>query len=463
MSRSDGVRHATRILLTRIHTSSSSSSSSAAAACNGASMQTAAAAARTAAVSRPLDAIIRRVLNLAARSPTAAHSAAAVPSSSLFSSSFSSSSAASPVSTPSAFSNSRALVFGCSGGAGGGACAVTRAGGRGRAAGACAGAGAVNLDNGGLRWLKTSAGRVRAVGAKAKVGAGAGAGAVHVDIGARARARQTQRMWTLGCPARSVQRGPFSGGGGVSAASQPSQHRCFLHCHTSSHLPFSPQPTPPPLHQILVRFRGALPDLFREGHSVVAEGFLRPLSEANTAAFTGSSIASASSSSGFSGRGATVLGVAEAEGAVVERGIGEGGARGEGGGVGEKGVGEWEEGEDVSASARSVGYFFAATEVLAKHDEKYMPKEVAAALEKNRAAIEAAGEEDTSDGEGEGKDDGERSVGEAQKGKKSSVGSGGAAAGSAAALGMGDGAKKPGKLSKLGQSPSVAQGYDIPS
>ncbi|CAI5993677.1 unnamed protein product [Closterium sp. NIES-64] len=283
-----------------------------------------------------------------------------------------------------------------------------------------------------------------------------------------------------GCPARSVQGGPFSGGGGLSAASQPSHHRCFLHCDTSSHLPFPPQPTPPPLRQILVRFRGALPDLFREGHSVVAEGFLRPLSEANTAAFTGSSIASASSSSGFSGRGATVLGVAEAEGAVVERGIGEGGARGEGGGVGEKGVGEWEEGEDVSASARSVGYFFAATEVLAKHDEKYMskevaaaleknlwdkymPKEVAAALEKNRAAIEAAGEgDDTSDGEGEGKDDGERSVGEAQKGNKSSVGSGGGAAGTAA-LGMGDGAKKPGKLSKLGQSPSVAQGYDIPS
>ncbi|CAI7819176.1 unnamed protein product [Closterium sp. NIES-54] len=455
MSRSDGVRHATRILLTRIHTSSSSSSSSAAAACNGASMQTAAAAARTAAVSRPLDAIIRRVLNLAARSPTAAHSAAAVPSSSLFSSSFSSSSAASPVSTPSAFSNSRALVFGCSGGAGGGACAVTRAGGRGRAAGACAGAGAVNLDNGGLRWLKTSAGRVRAVGAKAKVGAGAGAGAVHVDIGARARARQTQRMWTLALEkfAENSSANRFRLGGLVKEGSvripAGSIEMEFVVTDLAT--------------DILVRFRGALPDLFREGHSVVAEGFLRPLSEANTAAFTGSSIASASSSSGFSGRGATVLGVAEAEGAVVERGIGEGGARGEGGGVGEKGVGEWEEGEDVSASARSVGYFFAATEVLAKHDEKYMPKEVAAALEKNRAAIEAAGEEDTSDGEGEGKDDGERSVGEAQKGKKSSVGSGGAAAGSAAALGMGDGAKKPGKLSKLGQSPSVAQGYDIPS
>lgn len=29
--------------------------------------------------------------------------------------------------------------------------------------------------------------------------------------------------------------------------------------------------------QVLVRYRGALPDLFREGHSVVAEGFLRPI------------------------------------------------------------------------------------------------------------------------------------------------------------------------------------------
>ncbi|CAI5483620.1 unnamed protein product [Closterium sp. Yama58-4] len=240
---------------------------------------------------------------------------------------------------------------------------------------------------------------------------------------------------------------------------------------------------------ILVRYRGALPDLFREGHSVVAEGFLRPLSQANTAAFTasspGSSIGSATSSnsssgSGFSGRGTSVLGVVEAEGAVVGGGIGEGGASGEGEGGGEKGAEEW---EDVSASARSVGYFFAATEVLAKHDEnagqsvwfffaasevlakhdeKYMPKEVAAALEKNRAAMEAAGEgEDTSNGEGEGKagEDGERSVEEAQKGKKSSVGSGGGGG----ALGMGDGAKKPGKLSKLGQSPSVSQGYDIPS
>lgn len=33
------------------------------------------------------------------------------------------------------------------------------------------------------------------------------------------------------------------------------------------------------LAQILVRYRGALPDLFREGHSVVAEGFVRPFDQ----------------------------------------------------------------------------------------------------------------------------------------------------------------------------------------
>ncbi|CAI0412441.1 unnamed protein product [Linum tenue] len=30
---------------------------------------------------------------------------------------------------------------------------------------------------------------------------------------------------------------------------------------------------------ILVRYKGALPDLFREGHSVVVEGFVRPITE----------------------------------------------------------------------------------------------------------------------------------------------------------------------------------------
>lgn len=30
---------------------------------------------------------------------------------------------------------------------------------------------------------------------------------------------------------------------------------------------------------ILVRYEGSLPDLFREGHSVVVEGFVKPITE----------------------------------------------------------------------------------------------------------------------------------------------------------------------------------------
>lgn len=43
----------------------------------------------------------------------------------------------------------------------------------------------------------------------------------------------------------------------------------------------------------------------------------------------------------------------------------------------------------VSEKARSTECFFKATEVLAKHDEKYMPKEVAEALERNKKTLEA--------------------------------------------------------------------------
>lgn len=83
---------------------------------------------------------------------------------------------------------------------------------------------------------------------------------------------------------------------------------------------------------ILVRYKGSLPDLFREGHSVVVEGFMKP--------FT----------------------------AEVKKEVG---------------------GKAVSDKARNGDYYFSATEVLAKHDEKYMPKEVAAAIEKNKKMIEA--------------------------------------------------------------------------
>ncbi|KAK6138352.1 hypothetical protein DH2020_027936 [Rehmannia glutinosa] len=89
---------------------------------------------------------------------------------------------------------------------------------------------------------------------------------------------------------------------------------------------------------ILVKYEGSLPDLFREGHSVVVEGFIRPVDDE----IRKKEEVTLSSSS--------KLGVTE--------------------------------------KARSLDCYFAATEVLAKHDEKYMPAEVAAAIEKNKKLIE---------------------------------------------------------------------------
>lgn len=83
---------------------------------------------------------------------------------------------------------------------------------------------------------------------------------------------------------------------------------------------------------ILVRYQGALPDLFREGHSAVVEGFVKPITD-------------------------------EIRSEVAAK--------------------------NVSEKARSGDCYFVATEVLAKHDEKYMPKEVASAIEKNKKKIEA--------------------------------------------------------------------------
>eukprot|EP01018_Ginkgo_biloba_P039536 Gb_07449 [translate_table: standard] len=96
---------------------------------------------------------------------------------------------------------------------------------------------------------------------------------------------------------------------------------------------------------ILVRYKGMLPDLFREGHSVVVEGFVRPFASENN-----------NNNSNNNNDTFTPL---SSDRAVTEK-------------------------------ARGNGCYFSAVEVLAKHDEKYMPREVAAAIEKNRAAIEAA-------------------------------------------------------------------------
>lgn len=81
---------------------------------------------------------------------------------------------------------------------------------------------------------------------------------------------------------------------------------------------------------VLVRYQGSLPDLFREGHSVVVEGFVKPFTD------------------------------------EIRRDV---------------------PGKGISKKARRGECYFAATEVLAKHDEKYMPQEVAAAIEKNKAKI----------------------------------------------------------------------------
>lgn len=81
---------------------------------------------------------------------------------------------------------------------------------------------------------------------------------------------------------------------------------------------------------MLIRYQGSLPDLFRGGHSVVIEYFIKPVTE-------------------------------EIKSDISEK--------------------------SVSAKARSRDCYFAAAEVLAKHDAKYMPQEVAAAIEKHKKII----------------------------------------------------------------------------
>ncbi|KAM2837113.1 hypothetical protein COP1_028998 [Malus domestica] len=97
---------------------------------------------------------------------------------------------------------------------------------------------------------------------------------------------------------------------------------------------------------ILVRYKGSLPDLFREGHSVVVEGFVKPFTD------------------------------------EIRKEIST---------------------KSISEKARTGECYFAATEVLAKHDEKYMPGEVAAAIEKNKKKLEEAGAGAGEDGK-DGKD-----------------------------------------------------------
>ncbi|MQL91245.1 hypothetical protein Taro_023855 [Colocasia esculenta] len=181
-----------------------------------------------------------------------------------------------------------------------------------------------------------------------------------VDIGARARQLQNRRLWTyaltFGCvagfvtivlsnfqdqlvfyitPSEALEK----------FASNPARNRFRLGGLVLEGSVVHPSPSSPEMEfvitdlltDILVRYEGSLPDLFREGHSVVVEGFLKPFDREDER--------------------------------VVEKGV-------------------MSRAATASEKAKSAPCFFRATEVLAKHDEKYMPKEVAAALERNKKKLE---------------------------------------------------------------------------
>lgn len=58
-----------------------------------------------------------------------------------------------------------------------------------------------------------------------------------------------------------------------------------------------------------------------------------------------------------------------------------------------------EEKMGIMEKARSLECYFKASEVLAKHDEKYMPAEVAAALDKNKKLLSSEEEKNKKGGE----------------------------------------------------------------
>ena len=173
-----------------------------------------------------------------------------------------------------------------------------------------------------------------------------------IDIGARARQLQNRRLWTYALS--------FSGSAAIIVivlyqfqdqmvfyvtptealedyAANPSKNKFRLGGLVLEGSVMQPAHSPDMefvvtdlITDILVRYQGALPDLFREGHSVVVEGFVKPFTD-------------------------------EIRKEVSAR--------------------------SVSGKARSGDYYFSGIEVLAKHDEKYMPKEVAEAIERNKKKL----------------------------------------------------------------------------
>ncbi|KAL6341198.1 hypothetical protein AAG906_032314 [Vitis piasezkii] len=162
-----------------------------------------------------------------------------------------------------------------------------------------------------------------------------------IDIGARARQLQNRRLWNYALS--------FSGSAAiiVTVLYQFQDQMVFYVTPTEALEDYAANPSKNKFRlgglvlegsfvvtdlitDILVRYQGALPDLFREGHSVVVEGFVKPFTD-------------------------------EIRKEVSAR--------------------------SVSGKARSGDYYFSGIEVLAKHDEKYMPKEVAEAIERNKKKL----------------------------------------------------------------------------
>ncbi|CAD6211913.1 unnamed protein product [Miscanthus lutarioriparius] len=163
------------------------------------------------------------------------------------------------------------------------------------------------------------------------------------DIGARARQLQTRRLWSYGlafaCTAGFV----------VTVLATFQDQLVFYVTPTDALAKFTADPSKSRVRlggliefvvtdlitDVLVRYEGALPDLFREGHSVVVEGLLKPFTDD---------------------------------------------------------LRRRDDGRKVTEKARECACFLRGTEVLAKHDEKYMPKEVGEALERNKKRLEAEAE-----------------------------------------------------------------------
>ncbi|KAH0635726.1 hypothetical protein KY289_035641 [Solanum tuberosum] len=143
------------------------------------------------------------------------------------------------------------------------------------------------------------------------------------DIAARARQLQIRRLWTyaitFNCIARFI----------VIVLNQFQDQLVFYLSPTYALAKHVENPT-------RSKYDGSLPDLFREGHSVVVEGFIKPFTEE----------------------------MKRIDNEILS-----------------------EKKSQLTEKARIGDCYFTATEVLAKQDEKYMPPEVAVALEKNKQLL----------------------------------------------------------------------------